>query len=87
MALPPDAIANTFAFDQLHPVKSKCAKVRGALLRKLQRAQCGSTPGVGTASGRPAIGECALGEKARYVLFSKLEDCKEERLTQLANGA
>ena len=83
-------VKNAFAFDWLHPKSSKCAKVTGALDTKLGSKQftCVAPDGsTGTASGKPLLATCTeRGKKTEYLVFAKLDDCKAERDTQLANG-
>ena len=80
------AIEGTFGFDQMSPRTSKCAKVRGALLRKLKKGYVCAPPEAGTASGKPAVAICEKAKRSSYLLFTAAADCKEERETQLANG-
>jgi hypothetical protein len=83
-------IENTFGFDVMKP-KTKCAKVTGALLKKLNTSYTCMAPdgSVGTASGKVQVAECKVkkGKKSELMLFATAADCNEERETQLANGA
>lgn len=79
------AIAGTYAFDWFRPHRSRCTKVKGALLRKLQRATC-KLPDTGTSSGRPLVAVCTA-KGSEWLVFASADDCKEERETQLINGA
>jgi hypothetical protein len=81
-------IENTFGFDAMKP-KTKCAKVTGALLKKLNTSYTCTAPdgSVGTASGKVQLAGCkAKKGKSEFMLFATTEDCTEERETQLANG-
>ncbi|HRC58656.1 MAG: hypothetical protein IPI49_30615 [Myxococcales bacterium] len=80
-------IAGTYAFDWYRGTRSRCAKVSGALLRKLKKGYTCTPPDAGSASGRPVLAQCTKGERSQYLLFATAADCKEERETQLANGA
>jgi len=86
-APPSDApkIVNTFAFEIMQPARA-CVKVRGAVATKLAKYACKRPdPNIGTASGRAEIAECVRG-KSTFMLFATADDCREERLTQIANG-
>jgi hypothetical protein len=81
-------IENTFGFDTMKP-KTKCAKVTGALLKKLTTSYACAAPdgSVGTASGKVQVAGCkAKKGKSEFMLFATTADCNEERETQLANG-
>lgn len=82
---PVKAIKGSYAFDVMSPRKSRCAPVRGALLKKLQTKHQCTTATVDTASGHMPIAEC-VSRASTYLLFAKANECKEERETQLANG-
>jgi hypothetical protein len=83
----PIVIKGTYGFDWHKPAKSKCVKVSGALLRKLQKSYTCATVDKQTASGKPAVAACTnAGKTSEYLLFSSAADCKAERDTQLANG-
>ncbi len=84
------ALKDTFGFDYMMPKRSKCVKVTGALLKKLQTKYTCTAPEepTATASGKPAAAMCEVkkGKPSGYVLFAKLADCQDERETQMANG-
>lgn len=82
---PLPSLQGTYAFDWHHPMRSRCTKVKGSLLRKLKKATC-APPDAGSASGHPIVAECRA-KGASWLLFATAKECKEERETQLANGA
>ena len=87
-AEPTPTVENTFGFDAMKP-KGKCAKVTGALKKKLDKSYACTAPdpNVGTASGKTLVASCkAKKGKSEYQLFATQADCNEERETQLANG-
>lgn len=76
-----------WAFDWLHVENEKCAKVSGALRKKLSgktyKCEVGETQG----STGKVIGQCrAQDNKREYLVFKTKFDCIEERETQLAHG-
>lgn len=81
-------IKNTYGFDWLRPKASKCVKISGALLAKLEKSYACKPADAGSASGKPITAVCTAKGKTRseYVLLSSEADCKLERETQLANG-
>lgn len=80
-------IKNTFGFDIMKPERSKCAKVSGALLKKLETSYKCEAATIGSASGKPIAASCkAKRGTSELLLFATLADCKEERETQLANA-
>lgn len=81
------AIAGTFGFDWLRPKRSRCAKIEGALLAKLQKGYACGPADSGSASGKPIVATCkAKKGESEYLLLPTAAACKEERETQLANG-
>lgn len=83
-------IKNKFAFDIMAP-KKKCAKVTGALQKKLDKTYTCTAPTAdspGSASGKPIAATCETkGKKpSTFLLFAAEADCKEEREAQLANA-
>lgn len=82
----PPSIQGTYAFDWHHPMRSRCTKVKGSLLRKLKKSATCRPPEAGSASGRPVVAVCSV-KGGEWMLFATNDDCKEERETQLANGA
>jgi hypothetical protein len=82
-------IEGTFAFDIMKSERTKCAKVAGALLTKLNKSyRCArADPSQETASGIKALANCkAKKGRSEYMLFTTMHDCEEERGTQEANG-
>ena len=82
------AIKDPFGFDWIHPAKSRCTKVKGALLKKLETKYTCREADAGSASGKPVVAVCTAKGKRRseFMLLGSLADCKLERETQLANG-
>ena len=83
-------IKDTFGFDYMKPKTSKCAKVSGALLAKLEKSYtCEPVDDGSTASGKPAVADCKIkkGKPSSFLLFKANADCKAERKTQLDNAA
>ena len=83
-------IKDTFGFDYMNPKKSKCTKIFGALLTRLTKSYtCEPVEEGATASGKPAVADCKIkkGKPSSFLLFKANADCKDERDTQLANGA
>ncbi len=80
-------LKGNYGWDFMKPKASKCAKVTAALVAKMKKYTC-EVPDAGTsASGKPAVAECKSKDgNDGYVFFAKVEDCKTERETQLANG-
>lgn len=82
-------IEGTFAFDVMKSERTKCAKVAGALLTKLNKSyRCTPPdPDHDTASGLKSFASCkAKKGPSEYMLFTTHHDCEEERQTQEANG-
>jgi len=84
-------LKDRFGFDAMKPKQSKCTKVAGALLKKLEKSYTCEAPtddSPGSASGKPIAASCTAKGKTRstFLLFAKQADCKEERATQLANA-
>ena len=83
-------IKGGFAFDEMRPQKSKCAKVDGALLKKLSAKTytCTTPENVNeSASGKPLIANCQTKKQdSIYLVLHTMKDCVDERETQLANG-
>jgi len=82
-------IEGTFGFDVMKSERTKCAKVAGALLTKLNKSyRCARPdPDHDTASGIKSFASCkAKKGPSEYMLFTTLHDCEEERGTQEANG-
>ncbi|MEO7094559.1 MAG: hypothetical protein ABI175_14985 [Polyangiales bacterium] len=82
------SLKGTYAWDYMKPKASKCTKTTPALITKMKKYVC-EVPAKGTtASGKDAVASCRTKDEADgFVFFTKLEDCKAERETQLANGA
>lgn len=82
-------IEGRFGFDVLKP-KQKCAKVSGALHKKLSTSYRCVAPDNGgeTGSGVISTATCTLkkGRGSEYMLFTTADDCNKERETQLANA-
>ncbi len=83
----PPAIKDAFAFDAMKPKKA-CAKVTGALLKKIEKSYACAKPSADSASGKPLVAEGAIkkGSSSTYLVLATKADCEEERETQLANG-
>jgi hypothetical protein len=81
-------IKDTFGFDWHRPKTSKCVKISGAVLRKLENSYVCKPPEIESASGKPLKAVCTTKakQKSEYLLLGSEADCKEERETQLANG-
>ncbi len=87
---PAPELKNTFGFDYMKPMSSKCTKIKGALLTKLTKSYaCEAVEAGNTASGKSAVARCEIkkGKPSGYLLFKAIADCKYERETQLLNGA
>lgn len=81
-------IKDGFAWDMMN-LKSKCAKVTGALQTKLtgKSYTCAKPDAGSTASGKPAIALCKTAkEDSQFIVFAKEADCKAERDTQVENA-
>jgi hypothetical protein len=81
------SLKGTYSWDYMKPKNSKCTKTTAALITKMKKYVC-EVPGKGTtASGKDAVANCRTKDEADgFVFFAKLDDCKLERETQLANG-
>jgi hypothetical protein len=82
------SLKGTYSWDYMKPAKSKCTKTTPALITKMKKYVC-EVPAKGTtASGKDAVANCRTKDESDgFVFFAKLADCKDERETQLANGA
>jgi hypothetical protein len=89
-------LKDSFAFNGMKP-EAKCKKVTKATLKKIKKFTCEPATSdrtiagpVATASQRPALAECDLKKgdsvSISYLFFANLDDCENERTTQLANA-
>jgi hypothetical protein len=80
-------IKDTYGFDVMKPKSSKCAKVTGALLKKLTTSYTCEASEEGTgASGKTPVADCkAKKGSSQYLLMKTAADCKVERQTQIDN--
>jgi len=88
-AAEPLVIKATFGFDWHKPKASRCVRVTGPLLSKLNKAYTCAAPESpdSSSSGKPIVALCtAKRGHSEYLLLATEKDCKEERETQLANG-
>jgi len=90
-AEPPRAvkIQDTVGFDWLEPRASKCTKVAGRLLARLNKDyQCAPPDNRGaTGSGVTIVATCKTRNgKSEFLLFATAADCAKERDMQLANA-
>lgn len=83
----PPRLQESFAFDVMK-LRTKCARVTGALLTRLSKSyRCGPAD-TDTASGVKTVAVCkAKTGDSQFLLFATNADCENERQTQLANGA
>jgi hypothetical protein len=81
-------IKDTYGFDIMKPKSSKCAKVTGALLKKLTKSYTCETSEEGTgASGKTPVADCkAKKGSSEFLLMKTAAECKVERQTQIDNG-
>jgi hypothetical protein len=84
----PAKLEGSFAFDVMKSTTTKCAKVTGALLARLNKDyRCGPADS-DTASGVKTVAACkAKTGDSQFLLFATSADCENERQTQVANGS
>ena len=79
-------IKDTYGFDMMKPKSSKCAKVTGALLKKLTTSYTCEASEAGGASGKDPVADCkAKKGTSEFLLMKTAADCKAERQAQIDN--
>ena len=74
-----------YGFEWFH--LKRCVKVDAKLLSTFKQKYTCEIPTAGSSSGKPVrFSFESKDKKSGYLLFASLEDCKEERETQKANG-